>query len=390
MREAVIVAAVRSAVGRAGGALSSLQPHELGGLVVKEAVKRAKIDGAKIDEVIFGSVMSKEYNNIARVVGLESGIPVNVPAISLDRQCATSLNALAYGAVLIEAGVHDIVVAGGVDMDSKRPWIMGRVEKAFQAMPPMFLEPRVTPDAFGNENMLITAENIGRKYKISRGDCDKFAVESHKKAIKAWENGIFDEQVLPIEVNIGKGKTHLVKKDETMRESTLEDLGKLKLASGVAGGVVTAGNSSPNCDGSSAVVIMEKEMAKGLNLEILGTYRGYTSVGVDPSTMGIGPVYAIRKLLDQKRMTMDEIDLFEINEAFSTQSLSCAKELGMDMNKLNVNGGALALGHPLAATGTILTAKMVYELKRQNKQFGIISFCCGGGQGVAMLIEREG
>lgn len=388
MREAVIVSAVRSPVGKARGGLTPLQPYELAGLVVKEAVKRAKIDPDKIGEILFGSVMSKEYNNMARVVGLAAGLPVEIPGITLDRQCGTSLNAIAYGAVLIESGMHDVIVAGGVEMDTRRPFIMSRVEQAFQAMPPSFLQPIVTPPAFGNVSMLVTAENVAQKYNISREECDVYSLESHKRAIESWDKGYFDEQVLKVEVDLGKGKTTVIAKDEIMRESTLEMMAKLPVASRIPNGVVTAGNSSPTCDGASAVVVMEKNMAQSLGLEILGTYRGFTSIGLDPDVMGLGPIYAIRKLLKDKNLTLDDIDLLEINEAFASQTIACIKELGIDTNKLNVCGGAIALGHPLAASGGILVARMVYELKRRNARYGVVSFCCGGGQGVAMLIER--
>lgn len=389
MREAVVVSAVRSPVGRLGGGLSPLQPYQLGAMVMREAVQRAKLPMDQIDEVIYGTVGNKEMNDAARVVALECGLPPQIPAIALDRQCGTALNALAYGAILIQAGVHDAVVTGGVEMDSRRPWIMERADQAFGNQPPRFYPPMFAPPSFGDVHVLTTAENVAERYHLTREMCDRFAMESQEKAERAWGQGKFDSEVLPIDVPLRKGKVQRVERDETMRKSTMEQLAALRVASGRAGGVVTAGNSSPNCDGASCVVVMEKEKARALGCEILGTFRGYASVGVDPAYMGLGPAFAIPKLLKSTGLTLDDIDLFEINEAFASQSLACIQELGLDTAKLNVNGGAIALGHPLGATGGILTAKMVYELRRRQARFGVISFCCGGGQGVAVLLERE-
>ncbi len=388
MREAVFVSAVRSGVGKVGGGLAPLQPWELAAQVVREAVKRARVDPSEIDEVIYGSVTNKDMFQAARIVSLEAGIPKEVPGISIDRQCGTSLNAAAYAAILIQAGVHDIVLAGGVEMDSRRPWLLSRVEKAFQMQPPQFLAPLFAPPSYGDVHVLKTAEKLAGLYGITRQECDQFALNSQKKAARAWEEHRFDEQVFPVTVPGAKGKTVEFSRDETIRPGDLETLGRLRVASGVPDGVVTAGNSSPTCDGASALVVMEKKRALSLGCEILGAYRGYASVGVDPSIMGIGPVYAVRKLLNQTGLTLSDIDLFEINEAFASQSIACVRELGLNEEKLNVNGGAIALGHPMGATGGILTAKMLYELGRREARYGMIAFCCGGGQGVAMLIER--
>ncbi len=388
MKEAVIVSAVRTPVGKMGGAFAPLQAHELAAFAVKEAVRRSKADMKDFDDFIFGNVTNKEYSNIARVVALESGFPVEVPNITIDRQCGSALNALALAAMMIQTGDARIVLAGGVEMDTRRPYIMGRPEKAFAMMPPKFFGPVFAPKRFGDVHVLTTAENIAERDGITREDCDRFACESQAKAAKAWAEGKFNEEVVPVTVHTKKGD-YTVDKDETVRETSLEALSKLRVATGKPNGVVTGGNSSPNCDGASAMVIMEKETAKALGCDILGTFRGFTAVGVDPAYMGEGPAYAIPKLLRKTGLTMDDIALFEINEAFASQSISCIKQLGLDVNKLNVNGGAIALGHPMGGTGGILTAKMVYELRRRNGRYGIISFCCGGGQGVAALIENE-
>ncbi|HCM25312.1 MAG TPA: acetyl-CoA C-acyltransferase [Treponema sp.] len=388
MREAVIVSAVRSPVGKFRGGLSPLKPHELAAVVVKEAVSRSRIDPALVDEVMFGCVMGKEYNNVARVVALASGLPVGTPAISFDRQCGTSLNAVAYASALIEGGMYGAIVAGGVEMDTRRPWLLARTEQAFQAAPPEFLHPTVTPPEYGNAGMVQTAENVARKYGVTRTDCDAYAVESHRRAIAAWDAGYFGSQILPVVVPAGKGASATVCRDETMRQSDLATMGSLRVASGLADGVVTAGNSSPNCDGASALVVMEKDMAEAYGAAILGACRGFVSVGVEPDYMGMGPVTAIGKLLKAKGMTLSDIGVVEINEAFASQTIACSRELGIDPAKLNPNGGAIALGHPLAATGGILIAKTLAELERRGEEFGLISFCVGGGQGVALLVQR--
>ena len=387
MKEAVIVAAVRTPVGKMGGAFAPLQAHELASFAVKEAVKRSKVEPKDFDDFIYGNVTNKEYSNIARVVALESYFPVEVPNITIDRQCGSALNALALAAMMIENGDAEVVLAGGVEMDTRRPYIMARPDKAFAMAPPKFFGPVFAPKRFGDVHVLTTAENIAERDGISREDCDKFACESQAKAAKAWAEGKFDDEIVKVTVHTKKGD-YVVEKDETVRETTIESLSKLKVATGKPNGVVTGGNSSPNCDGASAMVVMEKEKAKALGCEILGTFRGFVSVGVDPAYMGEGPAYAIPKLLKKVNLSMDDIDLFEINEAFASQSLSCIKQLNLDVSKLNVNGGAIALGHPMGGTGGILTAKIVYELKRRNQRYGIISFCCGGGQGVAALIEN--
>lgn len=388
MREAVIVSAVRTPVGKFRGSFAPIPAYKLGAAAVKEAVRRAKIDPAEIEDVIFGNLMNNEINDMARMVALEAGLPMTVPGIQVDRQCSAGLNAIAYASILIEAGYGDVFVAGGVESDSTRCYTMEKPSKAYQGAPPKWAVTQVAPGDL-NVPMGITAENIADKYNFTRTELDQFAVRSHQLASKAWDLGYFDEQVIPIEAPVGKGKTVVVKRDETVRpDTTLEALAKLK-PSFKPDGLVTAGNSSPLCDGAGAVVIMEKQKAKSLGLEIMGKFKGYAAVGVDPRYMGTGPIFATQKLFKRTGMTMKDIDLIELNEAFSAQSLACIRDLDIDMEKLNVNGGAIALGHPMGGTGAILMAKMVYELKRRDLRTGLISFCVGGGQGVSVIIERE-
>lgn len=386
-REAVIVSAVRTPVGRCRGALAAVGAPELGALVIAEAVRRAGLQGEEVEEVIFGNLGNNDSANLARVVTLQAGLPFTVPAITIDRQCSSGLNAIAIGALMIEAGEADIVVAGGTESDSNRPHLMEKARVAYQVAPPQWLVRRTAPGAL-NVSMGTTAENLGRKYHITREECDAFALESHRKAAAAQAAGRFDAQMIPVTVPRKRGKTTVVDRDECVRpESTMETLGSLPTAF-EPDGVCTAGNSSPMSDGAGAVVLMDRETAEKKGLEPLAVFRGFAVTGCDPSIMGIGPVEAIRKVLRKTGLTLEEMDLIELNEAFATQSIACIRELGLDMDKVNVNGGALALGHPLAGTGAILTAKLLYELKRRRARYGLVAFCMAGGQGGAAVFER--
>lgn len=386
-REAVIVSAVRTPVGRCRGALAAVGAPELGALVIAEAVRRAGLKGEEVEEVIFGNLGNNDSANLARVVTLQAGLPFTVPAITIDRQCSSGLNAIAMGALMIEAGEADILVAGGTESDSNRPHLMEKARVAYQVAPPQWLVRRTAPGAL-NVSMGTTAENLGRKYHITREECDAFALESHRKAAAAQAAGRFDAQMIPVTVPGKRGKTTVVDRDECVRpESTMETLGSLPTAF-EPDGVCTAGNSSPMSDGAGAVVLMDRETAEKKGLEPLAVFRGFAVTGCDPSIMGVGPVEAIRKVLRKTGLTLEEMDLIELNEAFATQSIACIRELGLDMDKVNVNGGALALGHPLAGTGAILTAKLLYELKRRRARYGLVAFCMAGGQGGAAVFER--
>lgn len=386
-REAVIVSAVRTPVGRCRGALAAVGAPELGALVIAEAVRRAGLQGEEVEEVIFGNLGNNDSANLARVVTLQAGLPFTVPAITIDRQCSSGLNAIAIGALMIEAGEADILVAGGTESDSNRPHLMEKARVAYQVAPPQWLVRRTAPGAL-NVSMGTTAENLGRKYHITREECDAFALESHRKAAAAQAAGRFDAQMIPVTVPGKRGKTTVVDRDECVRpESTMETLGRLPTAF-EPDGVCTAGNSSPMSDGAGAVVLMDRETAEKKGLEPLAVFRGFAVTGCDPSIMGIGPVEAIRKVLRKTGLTLEEMDLIELNEAFATQSIACIRELGLDMDKVNVNGGALALGHPLAGTGAILTAKLLYELKRRRARYGLVAFRMAGGQGGAAVFER--
>jgi acetyl-CoA C-acetyltransferase len=382
------VGAARTPVGKARGALASVPAHKLGAAALREALNRAGVDGANVDEVIFGNLFANEYCNLARVVTLEAGLPYSIPAFTVDRQCASSLSALVLASALVVSGQAEIVVAGGVESDSRRSYVMEKPTAAYQMTPPQWCNLRTAPIDEDAISMVETAENVAEKYGVSREDCDRFAVESHRRAAAAWDAGRFDSQVIPVEVQAGKGATTLFSRDESIRPDTnMEGLAKLRPVL-KTGKVVTAGNSSPMNDGAGALVVMEKEKAKELGLKIWGKFVAGAAAGLDPKYMGYGPVEATRKLLNRTGMNLNDIDLIEMNEAFASQSVACLHALDIDVSKLNVNGGAIALGHPLAGTGAILVTKLLYELERRNAGNGLVTFCTAGGQGVSVLLER--
>lgn len=390
MRRTAIVSAVRTPVGRIRGRLAPAKAEDIAAAVIGESVRRAGIDPAAIDEVVYANLYAHEISNMGRYASLAAGLPYTVPAVTIDRRCGSSLTAIAWADCLIRSGDADCVLAGGVEMDSRRPYVLLQQEQLYSNRPPVFrASTRVAPDGMAPENMGMTAENLASMYHFTREDCDAFAVESHRKAALAWAEGRFDQQIIPVEVKPPKAQSYWFDRDEVVRpDCSMETLAKLK-PSFCEGGVGTAGNSSPMSDGASAVLLIEESRAKALGCEILGYVAGAASVGVNPSIMGIGPVYAVRKLLQRTGLSLNDVDLVEMNEAFAAQCLACIQELKFDPNRLNVNGGAIALGHPLAATGGILTAKLVYEMRRRDAHRGLVTFCCGGGQGVALMVERD-
>ena len=389
MREAVIVSMVRTPVGRVGGALSSITAADLGALAIREAVRRAGIDPALIDDVIFGNILNNDWQNIARAAALAAGLPMEVPAIKVDRECGSGANAVAFAAMSIQSGFYDVVVAGGVESDSTRPWIMAKPKKAFQVpCPEMFYDPPSVTDAIGECPMVDTAQNVGEKFHMTRQECDGFALRSHELADAAWNRGFYDESVMEVSVPQRKGAPIRIKRDETIRpETTMESLGRLTPVA-YRGDLVTAGNSSPLCDGAAALVLMDKALADRLGLKPLGKITGYAVAGVHPHFMGMGPMAATPKLLKKAGKTLRDIDIIEINEAFAAQAVPCCRELGFDMAKVNVNGGASALGHPMGGTGAILTIKVLDELRDRGEKTGLVTMCIGGGQGIAMLVEN--
>lgn len=387
MKEAVIVSAARTPVGRCRGKLAGADPLQLGVLAVKAAVERAGIDPAEIEDLVFGNLANCTYTNIARVIALEAGFPESVTAFTVDRQCSSGLYAIALAAMMIESGHGEVFVAGGVESDSNRTYFMEKPKQAYQVAAPKFVDPYSAPPSV-YVPMGITAENLCDKYGITREECDAFAVESHRKATLAQKEGRFKEQIVPVPVADRKGNITWVEEDECVRPDTsMETLAKLKPAF-IPNGRVTAGTSSPMSDGSGAVVVMEKERAIREGKKIWARFVDFALDGCDPRIMGIGPVGAIKKLFAKTGLTDADIDLYELNEAFASQSIACIREAGLTMDKVNVNGGALALGHPLGGTGGILTTKLVYEMERRNARYGVVAFCMAGGQGMAALFER--
>ena len=389
MKQAAIVSAVRLPVGRLGGALSGFRPEKLGGMIIREAVKRAGIDKKIIDEVIFCSCDNEDLKIAGRVIMLEAGLPYTIPAYQVQRGCASSLTALWDGAMMIQTGYADTIVCGGAESTTMAPYLMNKPSRAYSVMPMSWAEPIFSPkDPYGNLSNGQTAEEIARRYNITREQCDEFSVESHRKGALAYKNGYFTDQILPVEIPQKGGKTFIFDRDEPVRDNcTIDDLLKLR-PSFSKDGVCTAGNSSPLTDGASCVILMERGKAESLGLDILALLTGFADAGCEPMVMGEGPIHATRKLLSKTGLTLGDFDLIEMNEAFASQSICCAAELNMDPARLNVNGGAIALGHPFAATGTILVTKLVHEMRRRDANRGLVTFCVGGGLGVSAMFEK--
>lgn len=388
MREAVIVAGARTPVGKAKkGTLAHVRPDDLGALVVKETMKRAGNYEGNIDDLIIGCAMpeAEQGLNIARNIGALAGLPYTVPAITINRYCSSGLQAIAYAAERIMLGHSDTVIAGGVESMSLVP-MMGHVirpnAKLAEEAPEYYM------------SMGHTAEQVAMKYGVSREDQDAFAVRSHQRAAKAIREGKFKEEIVPVEVTVRKiensklvEKTILFEEDEGVRPDTnMETLAKLRPAFSI-NGTVTAGNASQMSDGAAAVMVMDREKAESLGLKPLGKFRSFAVAGVPPEVMGIGPVAAIPKALKLAGLELSDIGLIELNEAFASQSIQVIRELGLDEDKVNVNGGAIALGHPLGCTGAKLTLSLLYEMRRRNVQFGIVTMCIGGGMGAAGVFE---
>ncbi|MBB5324341.1 acetyl-CoA acyltransferase [Anoxybacillus tepidamans] len=388
MREAVIVAGARTPVGKAKkGTLAYVRPDDLGALVVKETLKRAGNYEGNIDDLIIGCAMpeAEQGLNIARNIGALAGLPYTVPAITINRYCSSGLQAIAYAAERIMLGHSDTVIAGGVESMSLVP-MMGHVVR------PNVKIAENAPEYY--MSMGHTAEQVAMKYGVTREDQDAFAVRSHQRAAKAIREGKFVDEIVPVEVTIRKiennkviEKTVLFSEDEGVRPDTnMETLAKLRPAFAVDG-TVTAGNASQTSDGAAAVMVMDREKAESLGLKPLGKFRSFAVAGVPPEVMGIGPVAAIPKALKLAGLELSDIGLFELNEAFASQSIQVIRELGLDEEKVNVNGGAIALGHPLGCTGAKLTLSLLYEMRRRNEQFGIVTMCIGGGMGAAGVFE---
>lgn len=388
MREAVIVSAVRTAIGKQGGTLASVPPHIFGAEVIKEAMKRVNVTPEMVEDVILGNVLSGG-GNIARLTALQTGLSIELPGLTIDRQCGSGINAVMLAAQAILAGDGDVYVAGGVESMSRAPYLMDRPEKPYSTLPPRIRKSQLSPTEIGDPPMGLTAENLAKKYEISREEQDDFSASSQQKMKRAIDEGRFIEQIVPIDIPIRKGNPVVFSQDEHPRpQSTKEVLAKLPPAF-LDAGSVTAGNSSGLNDAAAALVVMSREKAEELGIKPLAIIKAHAVAGVNPAIMGIGPVPATRKVMEKSGLSLDEMDIIEINEAFAAQVIACDRELNMDLEKVNVNGGAIAHGHPLGATGAILLTKAVYELERIKGRYALITACIGGGQGIAAIIERE-
>ncbi|HUQ86082.1 MAG TPA: acetyl-CoA C-acyltransferase [Vicinamibacterales bacterium] len=390
MQDAVIVSTVRTAVGKAPkGTLSVMRPDELGAMAIKGALDRVpELDPSSIDDVIMGCAMpeGEQGMNVARIASLRAGIPVEASAVTINRFCSSGLQAIAYGAERIMLGQGRAAVAGGTESMSMVPMGGNKISPNPSLVASY-------PDVYLSTGLV--AENHARESTVSRAEQDEFALRSHQRAVSAIEKGHFKNEIVPLTVRIVQqnGGKPAVKEltfdtDEgPRRDTSLEALAKLKPAFHVSGSV-TAGNSSQTSDGGAATIITSAELAKERGLTPLARFVGYATAGVKPELFGIGPVPAIRKVLKQTGLTLDQIDLIELNEAFAAQALACMKELGLDPDKVNVNGGAIALGHPLGCTGAKLTATIVNELHRRKARYGMVTMCVGGGMGAAGIFER--
>lgn len=395
MKEVVIVSTARTAVGKIGGTLKNIQPETLLTTVFEGAVKRANIDPSIIDEVIAGQAkQSTDAPNIARVSALAAKIPEDIPAYTVHRQCASGMQALYSAAEEIICGDSDVVLTGGVESMSTAPFYIRGVRFGVGNGNTVFIDPNIESqpksqpnDIYGTFNMIQTADNVAKKFGVTRKECDAFAYASQVKAINAIDNGLFKEEIVPVIIPQRKKEPIVFDTDEfPKRDTSLEKLAKLKPIN--TDGVTTAGNASGRNDGASAILLMSAEKAKSLKLKPLARIIGFAAAGVDPRIMGMGPVAATKKLLKKINMQIDDFDLYEINEAFAAQSVACAKELNMDLAKLNVNGGAIALGHPLGCSGSRIVGTLIYELKRRNAKYGLASICIAGGLGMAIAIEN--
>lgn len=382
-RDIVIVAATRTTVGRAKkGVLKNVRPEDLGVLVLKDLMRRAPgVPMELVDDVIMGCAMPEgpQGMNLGRVVTLMAGFPISVPGLTVNRFCSSGLQSIAYGAMQIQAGYSEIVVAGGIESMSSVP--MGGAN--FTAHPRAAHEQVEIYTPMGN-----TAELVADKYGITREAQDEFACNSHRKAAEAWSKGVYDGEVVKVPYVDEDGVERLLEKDECVRaDTTVEGLSKLKAVFKATGGSVTAGNSSPINDGAAAVLLMTAERAQQLGLKPLAYFRDFQVAGVAPDLMGIGPIAAIPKLWKHAGITDADVGIYELNEAFAAQSLACLNTLELNQAKVNVNGGAIALGHPLGATGAKLTVSILNEMARRKLKYGIVSMCIGGGMGGAGLLE---
>lgn len=390
-REVVVLSGVRTAIGTFGGGLKDIPPSELAAMVVREAVSRAGVEPKEIGHVVFGNVIHTDSHDhyLARVAGVKGGLPVETPALTLNRLCGSGLQAVVSAAQAILLGDAEAAVAGGAENMSRSPYLATSMRWGARMNDTKMVDAMVgaLSDPFDDCHMGMTAENVAKRWEISREDQDALAVESHKRAAAAIDDGRFKDQIMPIEVKV-KGGTAAFETDENVRrDASLEKMAKLRPVFDKSGSV-TAGNASSLNDAAAAVVLMERKTAEARGYKPLGRLVAYSHAGVEPKYMGIGPVPAVRKLLDRTGLSVSDIDVFEVNEAFAAQALAVCRDLDLPMDKVNPNGSGISLGHPIGATGAILTVKSLYELQRSGGRYALVTMCIGGGQGIAAIFER--
>ena len=392
-KKVVLAGACRTAIGKMGGALSNTPAAELGSIVIKEALNRAGVKPEQVDEVLMGCVIqAAQGQNVARQASIKAGLPIEVPAVTLNVVCGSGLNCVNQAAAMIMAGQADIVVAGGMENMSMAPYAMTKARFGYRMNNATIVDTMVNDaltDAFNHYHMMITAENICDRWNLTREELDEFSANSQQKAEKAMAEHKFDDEIVPVPVKVKKEIVEF-KVDEGPRPgTTVETLAKLRCCSGKEGGMVTAGNASGINDGAAAIVVMSEEKAKELGVTPMATWVQGALAGVEPEIMGIGPVAATRKVIERTGLTVDDMDLIEANEAFAAQSVAVAKELGFDMSKVNVNGGAVALGHPVGASGCRILVTLLHEMQKRDAKKGLATLCIGGGMGCATIVERD-
>ena len=392
-KKVVLAGACRTAIGKMGGALSNTPAAELGSIVIKEALNRAGVKPEQVDEVLMGCVIqAAQGQNVARQASIKAGLPIEVPAVTLNVVCGSGLNCVNQAAAMIMAGQADIVVAGGMENMSMAPYAMTKARFGYRMNNATIVDTMVNDaltDAFNHYHMMITAENICDRWHLTREELDEFSANSQQKAEKAMAEHKFDDEIVPVPVKVKKEIVEF-KVDEGPRPgTTVETLAKLRCCSGKEGGMVTAGNASGINDGAAAIVVMSEEKAKELGVTPMATWVQGALAGVEPEIMGIGPVAATRKVMERTGLTVDDMDLIEANEAFAAQSVAVAKELGFDMSKVNVNGGAVALGHPVGASGCRILVTLLHEMQKRDAKKGLATLCIGGGMGCATIVERD-
>jgi acetyl-CoA C-acetyltransferase len=390
-REVVVVGGARTAIGDYGGSLKDVPPTKLGGIAIREAVARAGIDPASVGHVVMGSVIHGEAKDmyLSRVAAIEAGLPVGTPCLTVNRLCGSGLQAIVSGAQHILLGDTDVVVGGGAESMSRAAYFLpaGRWGQRMGDSAAVDAMTGALHDPFGHGHMGITAENVAARFGLTREAQDAFALESHRRAAHALEQGLFESQIVPVELKTRRGVEQFATDEHVRKDAKLEDLQKLK-AVFKKDGTVTAGNASGINDAGAAVVLMEAGAAQKAGAKPLARLVAYAHAGVDPQLMGLGPIPAVKRVFEKAGLKPGDMDVIESNEAFAAQAMAVTRDLGLDPAKVNPNGGAVALGHPIGATGAILTVKALYELERTQKRYALVTMCIGGGQGIAAIFER--